>query len=137
MTTCARRLVRLAAALVVLLAVCASGARAMAAPIRLWHAYRGDEERALVAILSRYHGDGVETLAVPYDAFLRKLAAAIPLGEGPDLFIDQHDRLGDYRARDIIAPVGDALESDGAYAPAAIAAVRDGADAWGVPLSLK
>jgi arabinogalactan oligomer/maltooligosaccharide transport system permease protein len=107
-----------------------------AAPIHLWHAYRGAEERALGEIVARFQDAPVEVLSVPYDAFGAKLAASIPLGEGPDLFIDAHERLGDYRARGLVAPVGDALEAQ-AFDAAALSAVRDGADAWAVPLSEK
>ena len=33
---------------------------------------------------------------------------AIPLGEGPDLYVESHERLGEYRRRGMVAPVGDA-----------------------------
>ncbi|MCA9649257.1 MAG: extracellular solute-binding protein [Myxococcales bacterium] len=113
------------------------GSLAQAAePIRLWHAYRGAEEEALTEILADFDGAPVETLAIPYDAFGSKLAAAIPLGEGPHLYIDSHERLGDYRRRKIVVPVGDALEA-GAFDPVALAAVRLDDEAWAVPLSRK
>ena len=76
-------------------------------------------------------------LALPYDAFAAKLAAAIPLGEGPDIYIDAHERLGDYRSRKIVAPVGDALDGDAGYAPQALAAVRIDGQVFAVPLSQK
>ena len=113
------------------------GAMAQAAePIRLWHAYRGAEEEALAEVLSRFHDAPVETLAIPYDAFGSKLAAAIPLGDGPHLYIDSHERLGDYRRRTIVAPVGDALEP-GVFDPVALQAVVQDGEAWAVPLSRK
>src|SRR4051812_43672701 len=130
---------RLCAALLVLLACLACllfPARAMAAPIVLWHSYRGDEEKALAEILARWKGEQIETLAVPFDAYKTKLGAAVPLGEGPDLFIDTHDRLGDYRAAKIVAPAGDALE-EGVFSETALSAVREGGAVWGVPLSQK
>ena len=107
-----------------------------ATPIRLWHAYRADEEKALAAILALAHGIPVEAVSIPYDAYGSKLASAIPLGEGPDLFIDSHERLGDYRARRIVAPVGDALDAS-AFVETALRAVQDGGVAWAVPLSQK
>jgi len=110
--------------------------RALAAPLRLWHAYRGDEEKALEEILKSWKGAPIEILAVPYDAFASKLAAAIPLGDGPDVFIDSHERLGDYRSRKIVAPVGDALE-EGVFSKPALAAIEDGGERWAVPLSQK
>jgi arabinogalactan oligomer/maltooligosaccharide transport system permease protein len=110
---------------------------ALATPIRLWHAYRGDEEKALAAVLASWTGEPVETLAVPYDALGNKLASAIPLGEGPDLFVDQHERLGDYRARGIVAPVGDAIDTGAAYSPLTLDAVAADGQTWAVPLAQK
>jgi arabinogalactan oligomer/maltooligosaccharide transport system permease protein len=106
------------------------------AQIRLWHAYRDDELRALTAILAAWDGPPIDAISIPYDAYASKLSAAIPLGDGPDLFIDAHGRLGDYRHKKIIAPVGDALEP-GVFTPGALTAVEDRGVAWGVPLSLK
>ena len=110
--------------------------RASAAPIHLWHAYRDDELTALVAVLARWKGEPIDAVSIPYDAYTAKLAAAIPLGEGPDLFIAEHKYLGDFRYRRLIAPVGDALEP-GVFSPPALEAVRDGDVAWAVPLSNK
>ncbi|MCC6526080.1 MAG: extracellular solute-binding protein [Polyangiaceae bacterium] len=132
-------LVRVAlAALVTLFALGLPGCAAERgpAPIRLWHAYRGDEERALAALVATWPGPPVELLALPADAFAAKLQAAIPLGAGPDVYIDAHERLGDFRARGIVAPVGDALE-EGAFAPEVLAAVEQQGVAYGVPLTLK
>jgi arabinogalactan oligomer/maltooligosaccharide transport system permease protein len=111
---------------------------AAAASVRLWHAYRGDEERALAEVVASA-AEKVELLGVPHDAFAAKLGAAVPLGEGPDLFIDAHERLGDYRELGLVAPAGDALgpapERD--YEPLALAAVSLDGVAYGVPLSPK
>lgn len=104
-------------------------------PIRVWHAYRDEEERALLELLAQFDGD-IEPLALPYDSMANKLGAAIPLGEGPHLFIDSHERLGDYRRRAIVAPVGDAL-AEAAYAPKILNAISDDGRRWGVPLSIK
>ncbi len=114
-------------------------ALAVAAPIRLWHAYRDDEARALGAIVAAFQGEEVELLAVPFDAYASKLQAAIPRGQGPDLFIDAHERLGDYGARKLVAPVGDALEADGeaVFQGPALAAVRQGGEILGLPISQK
>ncbi len=127
------RLLSLLAAILVMLG---TGVSQAAEPIRLWHAYRGAEEQALVEVLADFDAAPVETLALPYDAFGSKLAAAIPLGEGPDLFIDSHERLGDYRRRKIVAPVGDALET-GVFDAVALQAVQLDGQAWAVPLSRK
>ncbi len=111
-----------------------SGSAHAVEPVRLWHAYRGAEERALADVLASFADAPVETLAVPYDAFAAKLGAAIPLGDGPDVFIDAHERLGDYRRQGLVAKVELALA--GVEAQAARAVTLDGA-AYGVPLSQK
>lgn len=126
---------RLYAAVLALLALLIA-APAWAAPIRLWHGYRGDEEKALEEIIARWKGEPVELLSIPFDAYDSKLAAAIPLGEGPDLFIAEAHHIGNYRARKILAPAGDALEEKG-FSPGALAAVTMDGVVWGVPLSQK
>ena len=116
---------------------------ARAQTIRLWHAYRGQEEEALRQTLTSWSGPPVEMLALPYDAYAAKLSAAIPLGEGPHLFIDAHERLGDYRQRGLVVEVGDALESGasgegtGAFVAQALDAVKLDGKVFGVPLSQK
>ena len=114
--------------------------------IVLWHAYRAEERQVLGDLLREFErqrpGLRIETLAVPYDAYGTKLASAIPIGEGPDLFIDAHERLGDYRARGLLGPVGDALGDAAHFSQVGLEAVSLGdeseaARAFGVPLSLK
>lgn len=113
-------------------------ARASAAPIVLWHGYRGDEEKALQAIVNAWKGgEAVEVLSVPFNAYGDKLRSAIPIGEGPDVYIDVHERLGDYRSRGIVAPVGDALEAEGAFMGPALAAVRLENQTYALPISQK
>ncbi len=129
-------LARLVLLLVTPFVVLLGGAARAAEPIRLVHANRGGEEAALAEVLAGFDAAPVETLAIPYDAFGSKLAAAIPLGDGPHLYIDSHERLGDYRRRKIVAPVGDALET-GVFDAVALAAVQQGGEAWAVPLSRK
>ncbi|MCP4500089.1 MAG: extracellular solute-binding protein [Deltaproteobacteria bacterium] len=75
----------------------------------LWHAYRAGEAKALEVWAqhvnkteTRYR---IQLLAVPYDAFLDKITAAIPRGKGPDVFIAAHDSVGDWAEAGTIAPV--------------------------------
>lgn len=113
---------------------------ARAEPVRLWHAHRDAELQALIAIVEAHTaagGEKVELLQVAHESFGSKLAAAIPLGDGPDLFIDSHERIGDYRQRSLIGPADAAIESDAAFAANALVAVRQDGVAWAVPLSLK
>jgi arabinogalactan oligomer/maltooligosaccharide transport system permease protein len=104
--------------------------------IRMWHAWRGDEEAALLELLAQWDGTPVEVLAVPYDALSSKVSSAIPFGEGPHVFIDSHERLGDYRRRGLVVPVGDAYEA-GAFVEQAAAAVALDGEPHAIPLSLK
>jgi arabinogalactan oligomer/maltooligosaccharide transport system permease protein len=118
---------------------------AQASTLKLWHAYRegGKEQEALRILLERYRaahpGVTVETLAVPFEGYASKLGAAIPAGNGPDLFIDAHERVGDYRRRGLVAPVGEALPGGerGDFAQAALDAVTLDGTLYGIPLSRK
>src|SRR5207302_8796935 len=63
---------------------------AWAAPLKLWHAYRGGEEQAIGQLAKQFTqntGVEVELLAVPYDPFASELTSAIPHDAGPDVFI--------------------------------------------------
>ncbi|MFV8753180.1 extracellular solute-binding protein [Nannocystaceae bacterium ST9] len=104
-------------------------------PVRLWHAYRGAEEQALAEILAGFEGE-VDVLAVPYDAFAAKLESSIPLGEGPDVYIDAHERLGNFRERQIVAALPFAFDPS-SYTANARAAVEFEGQVWGLPLSQK
>ena len=68
--------------------------------VLLWHAYRGDERAALEQIVRNLHESDsevrVDLLAVPYEAFRQRLTAAIPRGNGPDLFIAPHEAVGEW-----------------------------------------
>jgi arabinogalactan oligomer/maltooligosaccharide transport system permease protein len=126
------------AALAALLPACAEPERG----IVVWHAYRGGEQKALEQVASRWSGrtgTKVTLLAVPYDAYAAKLEAAIPRGNGPDVFVSPHERLGSYVQNGLVAPVGDALppSEEDAYERAALAAVRWKDAVWAVPLATK
>ena len=91
--------------------------------------------------MAEFDGE-VELLAIPYDAFGSKLAAAIPLGEGPDVFIDSHERLGDFIHRGLVGALPDhALDPGDFLGPAVDAVTLPDADGhprrWAVPLSMK
>ncbi len=112
---------------------------ARAADVVLWHAYRGAERLALERIVERWAAANpsiaVETLAVPFDAYASKLEAAIPHGNGPDVFIDAHERLGDYRTKNLVAPL-DGVDP-GSFDAASIAAVSLDGRIHAAPLARK
>ncbi|MCC7536532.1 MAG: extracellular solute-binding protein [Deltaproteobacteria bacterium] len=110
-----------------------------ASTLRIWHAYRGDEERALRQALERFEarnpGVHVVALAVPFEAMASKIETAVPRGHGPDVFIFVHERVGDWLERDLLAPMD---EPEGvSFEPAALGALRARGRLWGLPLSLK
>ncbi len=76
----------------------------------MWHAYRGDEAAALEAVIDQYNQEQtdhfVRLVSLPYDAMTNKLRVAIPRGNGPDLFIFAHDKVGGWAKKGLIEPVG-------------------------------
>jgi len=110
--------------------------------IVVWHSYRGAEQAALKKVVERFEKEKstiVTLLFVPYDAYLAKLEAAIPRGNGPDVFLGPHNRLGEYLLNILVAPVGDALpEEDVAlYEPQAVEAITYEGKRYAVPLASK
>jgi arabinogalactan oligomer/maltooligosaccharide transport system permease protein len=109
----------------------------------LWHSYRGDEEKALVAVVHAFEaahpGSSVEVLAIPFEAYAAKLEAAVPRAHGPDLFIQAHQWIGSYLDENLIAPIGDAFpDADVAgFDAAATAAVTWEDLRYAVPLANK
>jgi len=75
----------------------------------LWHSYQDQEKKALEKLISRFNQVQskilVESLAIPYDSFVDKLNAALPRGQGPDLFLFAHDRVGDWADAGLIEPI--------------------------------
>ncbi|MCA9634110.1 MAG: extracellular solute-binding protein, partial [Myxococcales bacterium] len=106
--------------------------------MRLWHAYRGSERAALdqaVAAFRKRSGVEVEVLQLPHDAYASKLAAAAPGGAGPDVFIDAHERFGDYIRRGVVSPVP---RVDASLFPrGAVDALTIDGELYGLPLALK
>ena len=109
----------------------------------LWHAYDEGEARALRAVLDLYeeeHGVAVRDVRLPFGVLASRLESAVRTGNGPDLFIDAHERLGRYIEAGIVQPleeeharpsVTDALE------PSHVEALRRDDALFGLPLSAK
>lgn len=135
---------RLPSTLFALLLSCVAAfvaSRAHASKVVVWHTYRGAEEVALSLVLDDFRrthpGDEVEVLAIPFLAFPPKLEAAIPHGHGPDVFIDAHERLGDYLDKQLVAPVDSDLAREDDFGATAVDAVTRDGRAWAVPIALK
>lgn len=111
--------------------------------IILWHSYRGKEEEALSRIVERFHQEqprlAVELLSVPYEALAAKLTTAIPRGNGPDLFIFAHERIGGWAEKSILEPLSpdEATEAGATFYPNTLDALRYKARLYGYPLSSK
>ena len=119
-------------------------ARAAAADLVLWHAYRAEEKAALEKVVAAWNartkGPKVTTLAVPYDAFADKISAAVPRGKGPDVFIYAQDRLGGWiEAGNTVEPidffVDDALKKR--FIPSTLEAMTYRGSVYGLPLNYK
>ena len=112
------------------------------APITLWHSYRGEERAALERAAARFEeraGRAVRLLALPHGAFPNKLQAAAARGEGPDVFIFAHDRLGDWAAGGLLEPLGFwvSAEERAALLTPAVEALEYEGNLYGLPLSCK
>ena len=131
-------MLRLLRWLLPLLLVVAGPAWAAPVELSLWHAYRGDERAALESLVEGYNAAHPEVkvvpLAVPYDSYFSKLEAAAPRGNGPDLFIAAHERVGQWSITGIAAP----LDADtSGWHPVTVDALTYNGKLYGVPLSYK
>ncbi len=113
-------------------------------PVVVWHAYRqgGQEEAALREVaraFEREHRDvRVVLLAQPYGAYAAKLESAIPTGNGPDLFIDAHERLPSFIEGRIVQPMHRGAEGfTGRFDSAHLAAVMQDDAMYGLPIAIK
>lgn len=109
----------------------------------VWHAYRGAELTALETLARRFEAEvrthRVRLVGIPYDAFPNKVSVAVPRGNGPDLFIFAHDRVGDWAASGLLEPLGfwatPALLKR--FFPSTVEALVAGDQLYGLPLAFK
>jgi len=108
--------------------------------VTVWHAYRGEERAALEQLLDAYGAAHPELrivpLAVPYDSYFSKLEAAAPRGNGPDLFIAAHERIGAWQATGLVEPFP-AGEDTSDLHPATVRALTYDDRLQGLPLAYK
>ncbi|MBX2798417.1 MAG: extracellular solute-binding protein [Myxococcales bacterium] len=113
------------------------GGSAQAADLTVWHAYRGDEARAIDEAAAQWgseHDAQVEVVAVPFGAFDAKIETAVPRGNGPDVFLAAHGNLGKWRAMGIVRPLEGRLDE---HRAATVAALQADGQVWGAPLAFK
>ena len=111
-------------------------------PLTLWHALRGTDQENLRADLDEYEretGERVTSLQLPHNAYANKLQVAIPRGNGPDLFIGAHDRVGDWAEAELIEPISFWVDQDRyhRYIPSALEAFTYQRQLYGLPISCK
>jgi len=132
-------------ALLAVVAACLS-APALAADLVVWHSYRAAEKAAFEKVVANYNtanaakGVKVTTLAVPYDAFADKITAAVPRGNGPDVFIFAQDRMGGWvEAGKTIEPIDFYLDdaTKKRYLPTTLEAMTYRGTTYGLPLNYK
>jgi len=111
--------------------------------LTLWHSYQAGERKALEELVDRFQKEApqiaVRVLAIPHDAYARKISAAIPRGHGPDLFIFAHERIGSWLGRNVVQPIAPSeLTLDlSAFLPQTISALQLGGKLYGLPLAFK
>ena len=116
-------------------------ASAHADDVVLWHAWRGDERTALEQVVATWNGahpdQQVRPVFVSYESLASKLEAAVPRGNGPDLFIFAHEKIAAWTADGIVLPVPE--PSDARLHPVTLGALRltDDPRLWGWPLAYK
>ena len=110
---------------------------ASATELSVWHSYRGSEREAFEAQLALYDAEHdeltLQPLALPNDSYSTKLESAIPRGNGPDVFVFAHERVGDWKAKGFIVPV----HVEPGHHPITVDAVTWEDQTWGVPLAAK
>lgn len=126
-----------------LLAGCASDETGGPTTVTLWHSYSGAERAAFEKVAAGFNEahDDVELklVHVPYDAFSDKITSAVPNGNGPDLFVFAHDRIGDWAEARILEPVEFFVDEPTAdrYDTQAVSAMAYGSSLYGLPLAVK
>jgi arabinogalactan oligomer/maltooligosaccharide transport system substrate-binding protein len=114
----------------------------LSASIRIWHAYRGEEKDLLEEIVHQVEQDlkvQIILLSLPYQVFSNKLQASIPKGNGPDLWIFAHDRIGDWVEDELIEAIGYWIKQDdlASTLESSVSAMTYHGNLYGLPISYK
>ncbi len=132
--------------LLALLAVVACTGACTDAPkpgITLWHSYSGAERTALETTAAHWNTDHPDAplmlVAMPHDGFADKVTSAIPGGNGPDLFIYAHDRVGAWAEAGVLEPIEFYVDDARAdrFSSDAIDRLAYHGSLWGLPLTQK
>jgi arabinogalactan oligomer / maltooligosaccharide transport system permease protein len=109
--------------------------------LKVWHAYRDSERIAFEQLLQKFDAENPEikinTLAVAYDSYATKLEAAIPRGNGPDLFVYAHEKVGSWSQAGLIAPIDTSTLDLSDLHPITLGALNFEENLYGLPLAFK
>ena len=113
-----------------------------AGEIVVWHASRGEEQKAfekVVRLAEKAVGTPIRTLSVPYEVYPDKIKNAIPRGHGPDLFIFAHELTGDWTRSGIIDAVAscDDVEVKKEFLPETVGPLCLGGKLYAYPMAFK
>ncbi|MFT5352957.1 MAG: arabinogalactan oligomer/maltooligosaccharide transport system permease protein [Polyangiales bacterium] len=117
-----------------------SSRQATAQDVVLWHAYSDREQEILEQLLSTFEqeeGVHVEAVRLPFGVLSSRLESAVRTGNGPDVFIDAHERLGRYVRSGIVQPLGDDVGASLSLDEGHVDALRFEGQRYGLPLSAK
>lgn len=116
---------------------------AHAGEVTLWHAWRGEERAALDQLVERYNtehtGTTVRPVFVSYESLSSKIEAAVPRGNGPDLLVFAHEKIGAWTDEGLILPVTlpSGTDAAGGLHPVTVDALTLREQVWGWPLAYK
>ncbi len=112
-------------------------------PVTLWHSYRDAERAGLDELVTHWNKNHpaaqIEALAVPADAIIDKFQVATPNGNGPDLIIFAHDKIGVWAKDGLLAPIGEAATPDKLkrFLPQTVKPLVFDKAIYGLPLAFK
>ena len=112
---------------------------ASAAKLTIWTQYEGPELAWLKYQASKYaseSGKDVSVVSVKNDDLRTRLLAEGPKGKGPDLIVSQpHDRIGEFAAAGVIAPVDQFVLAKADLSEVALEAMTYQGKLYGLPMS--
>ena len=92
----------------------------------------------LQAIGDKFAADlGIPVVVEEVDPAVEKFQQAAATGDGPDIMLWAHDRMGEWAAGGLIAPVNPSAEVTEGILPAAWDAVSFGGKVWGYPIAVE
>lgn len=115
----------------------------LAGTVVLWHSYRDAERAGLDQLIDFWNKNHpklqVQALAVPNDAIIDKFQVAVPNGNGPDLIVFAHDKIGVWAKDGLIQPLGEFATPARLkrFLPQTVKPLVFDKSIWGLPLAFK